>query len=476
MALNQEWYPAEVGVVTGQQTSDSSAVLEPAKSTCDSSAVHEVGAVTGEQTGDSLAVPEPAESTSDSLAVPEAAESTGEREQQPWFMSADILRHVPNDNQRVFWMKIVNHATRAFNLVRMLGVGGAAVVWDAVCKRTFVECTVKISFPQGPYTNNQSQPSYVEVDVMAIAAREKFVYCIGLFKRTRERHGWSKIRDVEGGELSYETLAIMLRFVVDLGWFGLVTGQWHTSEFGYSLCVDVDECQQFELRLVQEYMAKATAGLRELHTYRKPIMHSDVKNWNILFNVKTSRLVLIDFNLARKQAAVKFPRGTAGYRAPECLAVCDKVSIHDSNVIVATVVLPEHAFIAADIWAMGVTALQLVIGRVPFASTQAGADVLDLVRPEEYEAQDVLLKDIALAEYKRWSCSPAEAEKPGWLRAGLLERGLIPDSGAVRVILDDAGSPFWQLLEGMMAYNALNRFTCHDCLLSKFLKDTRLGQ
>ena len=103
---------------------------------------------------------------------------------------------------------------------------------------------------------------------------------------------------------------------------------------------------------IKKVMFQLLSGLNYLHKH--DITHRDIKPENILYDMKTEKLKIIDFGIARrcKRRGVQFDMwtitGTLYYRAPEMFAGGYREGV--------------------DIWASGMVLYWLVAGKTPFES------------------------------------------------------------------------------------------------------------
>jgi len=109
-----------------------------------------------------------------------------------------------------------------------------------------------------------------------------------------------------------------------------------------------------------ELLAQACRGLGAAHAVG--VVHRDIKPQN-LFLCDNHVLKLMDFGIAKLQAAAKLTVPGAGVGTPEFMA---PEQIMDSSQVSP----------ATDLYAIGVTAYRMCTGRVPFA----GKELIDLLR------------------------------------------------------------------------------------------------
>ncbi len=116
--------------------------------------------------------------------------------------------------------------------------------------------------------------------------------------------------------------------------------------------------------MLMDIMTQVAAGLSALH--RAGYVHGDIKPANILCDA-TRRAVLIDLGFARRPGSLGFEGGLPGtpnYLAPE---LCRR-AVLDSP--------------AADIFALGATAFELLTGELPYPALHDTSEVLAQHRDE----------------------------------------------------------------------------------------------
>jgi eukaryotic-like serine/threonine-protein kinase len=118
------------------------------------------------------------------------------------------------------------------------------------------------------------------------------------------------------------------------------------------------------LDMVIDVLTPVAAGLSALH--RAGFVHGDVKPGNILCDT-SRRAVLIDLGFARRPGSLSFADGLPGtpnYLAPE---LCRRAALDTP---------------AADVFALGVTAFELLTGEHPYPALDDCAEVLAQHRDE----------------------------------------------------------------------------------------------
>lgn len=109
------------------------------------------------------------------------------------------------------------------------------------------------------------------------------------------------------------------------------------------------------LDAVVRFIDQACSGLSAIHN--AGMVHRDIKPANLMLEALTERLVIMDFGLGRTKKRpsdsrrVRIVGGTAGYLAPEIIEGCQ---------------LEDWEEVLGDIYALGVTAFELLTGRLPF--------------------------------------------------------------------------------------------------------------
>lgn len=113
---------------------------------------------------------------------------------------------------------------------------------------------------------------------------------------------------------------------------------------------------------IQNYMRSALTGLSKMHL--KGIIHRDIKPTNILFDRKSQKCKIIDFNRAEVYMRGK-PRstkiGSKFFKAPEIL-----------------VGYPHYDF-GVDIWNLGLILGSFIFRKFPLFYFSSGKDLLDVV-------------------------------------------------------------------------------------------------
>ncbi|EPS60370.1 hypothetical protein M569_14433, partial [Genlisea aurea] len=133
--------------------------------------------------------------------------------------------------------------------------------------------------------------------------------------------------------------------------------------------------QKYTLRDSQvcAYTRQILYGLKYLHD--RNVVHRDIKCANILVHANGS-VKLADFGLAKatKLNDVKSCKGTAYWMAPE-------------------VVRSQGYGLAADIWSLGCTVLEMLTGRFPYGNLECMAALFKIGRGERPAVPDSLSAD-----------------------------------------------------------------------------------
>ncbi|TDL16125.1 kinase-like protein [Rickenella mellea] len=123
-----------------------------------------------------------------------------------------------------------------------------------------------------------------------------------------------------------------------------------------------------------DLVTQIAAGLDYLHNLNPPVVHGDLKGSNILIN-DDGEACLTDFGLARVLQSSGFTTktiaGTVRWMAMELVApdVDDEKYSNDDDL---TIPLTEPT----DVWALGMTILEILTGKVPFAELRQDSVVL----------------------------------------------------------------------------------------------------
>lgn len=162
--------------------------------------------------------------------------------------------------------------------------------------------------------------------------------------------------------------------IYSFGWFG----QTPYFVMEYAAGHTVDELLRsvlvrggfIPLKDVLHILEQAAAGLDAVH--EAGVVHRDVKPSNLIFQPDSKRVLLMDFGVGRRlvdqeSKDAEMTGGTPAYMAPELIS--------------GDVVPPEEEHLA-DIYALGITAYELLTGRHP------AGDSLDMVRAVTWHLAD----------------------------------------------------------------------------------------
>ncbi|KAH7928693.1 kinase-like protein [Leucogyrophana mollusca] len=121
-------------------------------------------------------------------------------------------------------------------------------------------------------------------------------------------------------------------------------------------------------------LCQVAAGLAYLHNQKPPIVHGDMKGSNVLIN-ENGRACITDFGLSRILETSGFTTknlgGTTRYMAIELMPT--NVGAHLNSSVSS---ITPRLTMATDIWAFGMTALEILTGIIPFADKRSDADVV----------------------------------------------------------------------------------------------------
>ena len=155
-----------------------------------------------------------------------------------------------------------------------------------------------------------------------------------------------------------------------------------------SKVVDIGLTTNRRMELARPLLAQVVSGLKALH--RAGVLHRDVKPDNIRVD-RTGRAVLLDFGLAADQAREGPIAGTPQYMAPEQFT-------------------HEPLTPAADLYAIGVMLLEVLVGHRVFDGT--GAELLRAKRSPQHLPKPPPWAPKELADLARALMSPNAAERP----------------------------------------------------------------
>ena len=156
-----------------------------------------------------------------------------------------------------------------------------------------------------------------------------------------------------------------------------------------SKVVDIGLTTNRRMELARPLLAQVVSGLKALH--RAGVLHRDVKPDNIRVD-RSGRAVLLDFGLAEDQPREEGPiAGTPQYMAPEQFT-------------------REPLTSAADLYAVGVMLLEVLVGHRVFDGT--GAEMLQAKRSTEQLPKPPPWAPKELAELARALMSPNPADRP----------------------------------------------------------------
>ncbi len=212
-----------------------------------------------------------------------------------------------------------------YQIVRKLGVGGMAEVYQAVHLQLGSQVALKL--PLGRHTTAVGGARLLrEAQVAASLDPERVV----------------RVYDI--GTLEEGTPFIVLEYLA-----------------GKTLAEALSDSGRFPVKMAAHYVFEACLGLSEAH--RRGIVHRDVKPSNLFVEVRpdgSEKLKILDFGIASIRAAAahgdevttltdsSVPIGSPPYMAPEQLRGVTDIDAR------------------CDVWALGVTLYQLVSGALPF--------------------------------------------------------------------------------------------------------------
>jgi len=131
--------------------------------------------------------------------------------------------------------------------------------------------------------------------------------------------------------------------------------------------IEMQPLRRISAPVARVFFSHILSALR--HAHSRGLIHCDVKPGNVRLNAACDRAVLTDWGLARRVGAHTEPIrcGTPAYASPEQLTGYDCESVSGR-----AATLTE----AVDVWALGVTLYEMVVGEPPFG----GKSFDDLVR------------------------------------------------------------------------------------------------
>jgi len=150
--------------------------------------------------------------------------------------------------------------------------------------------------------------------------------------------------------------------------------------------------------LMWEFIADAASGLAYLHHQPSPIIHQDIKPDNILV-AKTGEYVITDFGISL-QLRKTLTRTSENLKAAGSIAYMGPEKWSKNYIPVK----------ASDIWSLGVTIYELIVGDLPFCGQgggmlKSGAEMPEL--PEEYSKDMNMVMQSCLA-LEPWNRPTAE--------------------------------------------------------------------
>ena len=184
--------------------------------------------------------------------------------------------------------------------------------------------------------------------------------------------------------------------------------------------IEIQPLRRISAPVARVFFSHILSALQHAHT--RGLIHCDVKPGNVRLNAACDRAVLTDWGLARRVGSQTDPIrcGTPAYASPEQLTGydCDSVSGRAATLTAAV-----------DVWALGITLYEMVVGEPPFG----GRSFDDLVR------------NACTLRYKAPACVPPTCAR---LIDEMLQRGPLD-----RASLEEAASSPWAAEGRLLALN-----------------------